>query len=234
MTSTATTLGAYAKSKYNLLLLSAALEQKFSNTGLAIRNVHPGLVDTPMLRGFYFSNRYSDKPDIRIASANNNAWSSICSSSSVVFDKVLERIRRRLLLSPQEGAINVLRAAFHQSNPLGKWKEENDHTISYFVNGIPATDRLAYSLQLQQKDRKVAETEGRSNSNSKLSEQMQNCFEDAVRVLPTSFRRSVVHRLQTAASSPSPQMGPRQQERRIEAMLKLAEEINAICDDIHE
>lgn len=185
-----------------------------------------------MLRGFYFSNRYSDKADTRITSAKNNAWSSICSSSSVVFDKVLERIRRRLLLSPQEGAINVLRAAFHQSNQ----KEENDHTISYFVNGIPAPDRLAYSLQHQQKDI-VAETKGRSNSNSKLSEQMQNCFEDAVRVLPTSLRRSVVLRLQTAASSPfppSPQMDPSQRERRIEAMLKLAEEINAICDDIHE
>ena len=186
-----------------------------------------------MLRGFYFNSKSASAKNDAI---HRHGWRSI---SSAYFDKIMERICRRLLLSPQEGALNVLRAAFYQPYPSG------NHTVSYFVNGIPAPERLAYSLQHQEKDRIVVaaaaaagegEAEGeRSHSCSKLSEQMQHCFEDAVRVLPTAVRRSVVHRLQTAASLPVPpslrMIDPRQRERRVQAMLNLADEINAICDD---
>ena len=50
-TGLSSSLNAYAISKYNAILLAHALEVRFNTSGLIVHNVHPGLVDTPMLRG---------------------------------------------------------------------------------------------------------------------------------------------------------------------------------------
>jgi len=46
-----TSLQAYAVSKYNIMLLTAALKQRLDGCQCKILTVHPGLVDTPMLQG---------------------------------------------------------------------------------------------------------------------------------------------------------------------------------------
>ena len=45
--------GAYADAKLRLLLAATALERRFGPAGLTVRTAHPGLVDTPMLRGYF-------------------------------------------------------------------------------------------------------------------------------------------------------------------------------------
>ena len=57
-TGRAVSLKAYARAKYNSLLLSFALKRRLSDTDIIIKNVHPGLVDTPMLRGFLSPPRF--------------------------------------------------------------------------------------------------------------------------------------------------------------------------------
>lgn len=47
------TLNAYAQSKYNLMLLSIALQQRLQLCNITIHTIHPGLVDTPMLKSFF-------------------------------------------------------------------------------------------------------------------------------------------------------------------------------------
>jgi NAD(P)-dependent dehydrogenase (short-subunit alcohol dehydrogenase family) len=42
----------YGDSKLRLVLSAAAIERRFENTGLIVRSVHPGIVETPMLQGF--------------------------------------------------------------------------------------------------------------------------------------------------------------------------------------
>jgi NAD(P)-dependent dehydrogenase (short-subunit alcohol dehydrogenase family) len=88
-------LGAYADSKLKLLLASAALRRRFKDTGLVVRSVHPGLVDTPMLRGF-FGTALSVLP-----------------------------ILRRALRSPSEGAAAVLLAAFHRERNVEDFNKNN-------------------------------------------------------------------------------------------------------------
>lgn len=46
-------LDAYATSKYNLMLLSTALQTRLRGCGVSIHTIHPGIVDTPMLQGFF-------------------------------------------------------------------------------------------------------------------------------------------------------------------------------------
>ena len=186
-----------------------------------------------MLRSFYFKSRQSRQPATHTAHAKDSVFHG--NAYRGVFDAVLQRIRHRLLLSPEEGAIHVLRAALHQQN-LPPMSDQSDdriagRAIAYFVNGVPAADRLAYSLQPPENED--------ADRDRRLSEQIQHCFEDAVRVLPPDLRKAVISRLRTAGSSSSlpcttissHQIDPKQRDRRIEAMWKLADEIDAICDD---
>jgi len=46
-------LDAYATSKYNLMLLSTALQTRLQGCDVSIHTIHPGIVDTPMLQGFF-------------------------------------------------------------------------------------------------------------------------------------------------------------------------------------
>jgi len=46
-------LDAYATSKYNLMVLSTALQTRLRGCDVSIHTIHPGIVDTPMLRGFF-------------------------------------------------------------------------------------------------------------------------------------------------------------------------------------
>ena len=46
-------LDAYATSKYNLMLLSTALQTRLQGCDVSIHTIHPGVVDTPMLQGFF-------------------------------------------------------------------------------------------------------------------------------------------------------------------------------------
>ena len=188
-----------------------------------------------MLRGFYFKSRQSRQPATHTAPAKDSVFHG--NAYRGVFDAVLQRISHRLLLSPEEGAIHVLRAALHQQN-LPPMSDQSDdriagRAIAYFVNGVPAADRLAYSLQPPENE------DADRDRARRLSEQIQHCFEDAVRVLPPDLRQAVISRLRTAGSSSSlpcrtissHQIDPKQRDRRIEAMWKLADEIDAICDD---
>jgi hypothetical protein len=45
-------LQVYADSKLNSIRLSRALHRRLNGTGVTVQNIHPGLVDTPMLRGY--------------------------------------------------------------------------------------------------------------------------------------------------------------------------------------
>jgi NAD(P)-dependent dehydrogenase (short-subunit alcohol dehydrogenase family) len=45
-------LSAYADSKFNIMLLSAALKRRLHTVGVEVIYIHPGLVDTDMLQGY--------------------------------------------------------------------------------------------------------------------------------------------------------------------------------------
>ena len=89
----------------------------------------------------------------------------------------LSTVRRRLLLSPEEGAMNVLKAVF-------SFGTDGKVAVPYYVNGVAAQDRLALRLQERTEEERQA-----------MSGEMQICFEDAVRSLPLTVRKTIVQRL---------------------------------------
>jgi hypothetical protein len=121
-------LAAYASSKYNLILLGAALRNKLSASEVTIHNVHPGLVDTPMLQNFFSTN----------INSRNSTFHPIMKFAQNVQSKISQNMRNFLLLTPQEAAIHVLNAAYAPSPSSSK--------IPYFINGIHSPDRLSQRL----------------------------------------------------------------------------------------
>jgi len=101
----------YGDSKLKLVLVAAAIERRFEHTGLIVRSVHPGIVETPMLQGFLGIFGTSKFPG-----------------------------RAKLLRSSKEGASALLLAAFgrRQSSIDIEPKRDSDSRNSYFRDGRSA------------------------------------------------------------------------------------------------
>jgi hypothetical protein len=189
--------------KYNLLLLGAALDERLRDTDVVVHHVHPGLVDTPMLRGFYAAR---DLPQDRESPG----------PSQPLWSPLWRYLRGRVLLSPAEGARNVLAAALAPRSFEGRGDTAH---VPYFVNGLglPSPHRLSRHLAMDHH----------------AAQQVKECFRDAVEVLPEELRRLIVARLRSlpqvehisaAAKRPSSS----QMAARRKALERLAEEMEAV------
>jgi NAD(P)-dependent dehydrogenase (short-subunit alcohol dehydrogenase family) len=110
-------LAAYAEAKLHLLLSATALHKRFKSTGMVVKNVHPGLVDTPMLQGYFGAVQYPGRRCL-LRSPREGASSVLLS----VFQ------RRRV------GGSNVGSSC---ADSLTR-EQTDDYRYLYEVNGYPA------------------------------------------------------------------------------------------------
>jgi len=109
-------MGSYADAKLRLLLAATALERRFGPAGLTVRTAHPGLVDTPMLRGFF-------------GAALAGGWRKM-----------------KFLRSETEGAAAVLLPALSHFDVIRWTPPvpfPHDYRRSYHVNGKPAPGKCS-------------------------------------------------------------------------------------------
>ncbi len=106
-------VGAYGDAKLRLLLAATALERRFEATGLHVRTAHPGLVDTPMLQGFFGSFSFPWRKQFLRPPAEGAAAVLIPSTS--VFDVI-----------------------FYQPAEVDPVWKQRDYRREYYVNGFSA------------------------------------------------------------------------------------------------
>lgn len=111
-------VGAYGDAKLRLLLAATALQRRFDSTGLHVRTAHPGLVDTPMLRGFFGSFSFPWRKQLLRSPAEGAA--AVLVPSTSLFDVI-----------------------FYQPTEVDPAWRTKDYRRQYYVNGLSAPNKCS-------------------------------------------------------------------------------------------
>ena len=124
-------ISAYADSKLRLLLASTALERRLENTGCVVRTTHPGLVDTPMLQGYFTNMSFPWRR--RFLRSPQEGAAAVLLPALTNFDVILYSPP---LSTPTIS--NIYRSRIPTGQSWTSTSTHKDYRTSYYVNGKPS------------------------------------------------------------------------------------------------
>ena len=124
-------ISAYADAKLRLLLAATAMDRRLESTGCIVRTAHPGLVDTPMLQGYFTNMSFPWRKHFLRSPAEGAA--AVLLPALTIFDVIL--------YTPP---LSTMSNSVHGIHTGLSWMQTHkDYRKSYYVNGKSAPHKCS-------------------------------------------------------------------------------------------